>query len=51
MTFERVEGLVNKIQILNQTKDVLNSTFLNNFLNSNSKGLSKKIENLNIYEI
>jgi len=49
IAFEKAERLITKAQTLNQTKEILNTTLLNNYLNSNN--LTKKIEKLNINEI
>lgn len=49
--FERAKNLTNKIQILDKSKNVLSSTLLNNFLNSNTFELIKKSKEVNIDEI
>lgn len=48
---ERIVGLANKTQILDQSKNLLIVNSLNGFLNSNVINLSKKFQDLNIDEI
>jgi hypothetical protein len=48
---ERIVGLVNKTQTLDQSKNSLIVNSLNGFLNSNVINLSRKFQELNIDEI
>jgi hypothetical protein len=48
---ERIAGLANKTQILDQSKNSLIVNSLNGFLNSNVINLSRKFQELNIDEI
>lgn len=49
--FEKAKNLLNKIQILDNSKNLLFVNLLNNFLNSNTTGLIKKTKEINIDEI
>lgn len=49
--FEKMNNVVNKFQILDQSKSLLIANTLNGFLSSNVIDLSKKFQELNIDEI
>jgi hypothetical protein len=51
MAFEKTKNVINKIQLLNQSKDFLTFTQLNNFLRLNTICLTKKFQELDINEI
>jgi hypothetical protein len=49
--FEKMNNMVSKSQILDQSKSLLTANSLNGFLNSNVINLSRKFQELNIDEI
>nr|ALG41039.1 ORF2 [Acanthamoeba polyphaga] len=49
--FEKMKSMINKTQTLDQSKSLLINKSLNNILNSNLIGLSKRFQEVNIDEI
>ena len=49
--FSKTKSLLNKIQILDKSKNIIFASLLNNFLGSSTTGLIKKINKINIDEI
>jgi hypothetical protein len=49
--FEKMRNIINKTKTLDQSKNLLVTNSLNNFLNSNLIGLNKRFQEINIDEI